>query len=257
MKTLHTKLEGRRRRPAVSVDSKHLLRPEQLARQRLPAETTGLAQLLRARQDGFAASQFGGLLQHFRLELGARLAELELPPAQGGLGSPPSRDAPTDGECRERERQEAGQIEEPREQRIVHLDQPRHDQRGEQRGQESRADTAEPGGGDHARLEEPGWMNERRRLRTGWNRSDERNLERHDEGDTEEGQRIPQGRGSKTFTHGCAAVSAAARLLSTEAVVASSSATRSGAELAGTGRRDAEPRGQAHQVGEPACIFGG
>jgi len=137
----------------------------------------------------------------------ARLAELELPPAQGGLGSPPARDAPTDGESRERERQEAGQIEEPREQRIVHLDQPRHDQRGEQSGQESRADTAEPGGGDYARLEEPGWMNQRHHLRTDWNRSDERYLERRDEGDTEGGQRIPQGRGLKTFPHGCAAVS--------------------------------------------------
>ena len=90
------------------------------------------------------------------------LAKLQLAPAQGCLGSPPERGAPTDRQCGDAERQKARQVEEAGDQRIVHGDQPRQDQRGEQRRQEARSRAAEPRRGDDADLEQPGWMNQRR-----------------------------------------------------------------------------------------------
>src|SRR5262249_28130891 len=66
------------RRSVVSENPKCLLRPQEFARRDVPPETARLAQSLRFSEERLAAPQFGGLLRHFRLELVARLAKLEL-----------------------------------------------------------------------------------------------------------------------------------------------------------------------------------
>src|SRR5262249_26759945 len=138
----------------VSEDSKGLLGPDELVLRDLPAETAGLAQLLRSSQKRFAPSQFSGLLQHL-------LFEFVTGRAKRSFGPLPERGAQADGQSCDRERQKTRHIQKACRQGIVHRDQVRQDQGGEHRREQPRPRAAKPRGGNDTDLKESRWMYER------------------------------------------------------------------------------------------------